>query len=82
MPDIVQPQVDQRVLLGELGERNVERTSVGGAAGNDDRFQCRRREIVAIRGRSRYADRVADLDISETPELSDLPRGDRRALDG
>ena len=44
LANIVLPQVDQRVLLGELGERDVQRTSVSGAAGNDDGFQRRRGE--------------------------------------
>ena len=33
LPDIVLPQVDQRVLLGELIERDAQRALVGGAAG-------------------------------------------------
>ena len=83
LPDVVLPQVDQRVLLGELGERDVQRASVGGACGNDDRLQRRRREVMAARAVVRdCADRVADLDIAETPELADLTCGDRRAPDG
>src|SRR5262249_43462742 len=65
-----------------MGERHVERTFVGGAAWNDDRFQCRWGERAALRGRSRYTDSVADLDIAETPELSNLPCGDRRTPHG
>src|SRR5437660_1258784 len=38
--------------------------------------------MVTLRGRARYADRVADLDIGKTPEFSDLSCGDRRTLDG
>src|SRR5215211_2473070 len=55
LPAVVPPHVDQRVLLGELGERDVQRALVSGAAGNYDRFQRRRGEIVAFRGRSRVA---------------------------
>src|SRR5215204_6466474 len=58
LPAVVLPHVDQGVLLGELGERDVQRAFVGGEAGNDDRFQRRRGEIVALRGRPRFADRV------------------------
>ena len=49
LPSVVLPQVDQRVLLGELGERDVERAPVGRAAGDDDRLQGRRGEVVALR---------------------------------
>src|SRR5919107_1909417 len=82
LPTVVLPHVDQGVLLGELGERDVQRAFVGGAAGNDDRFQRRRGEIVALRGRPRFADRVPDPNFPETPEPADPSRGDRRALDG
>src|ERR671920_106017 len=79
---VVLPQVDQRVLLGELGERHVQRALVGGAARNDGRFQRRRGEIVAIMGLPLFADCVPDPNFPETPDLSDLPRGERRALYG
>ena len=46
LPDVVLPHVDQRVLLGELGERHVERAPVGPAAGDDDRLEGRRGEVV------------------------------------
>src|SRR5215210_1852177 len=82
LPAVILPHVDQRVLLGELGERDVQRALVGGVAGNDDRLQRRRGEIVAPRGRSRVAYRVADPDLPKTPELPDPPRGDGRPLDG
>jgi hypothetical protein len=32
-----------------LGKRNVQRTLFGGAAGTDDRFQCRQGEMAAVR---------------------------------
>src|SRR6266487_5298800 len=38
-------------------------------------------EVMVLGGRLRCADRVTDLDVAETPELADLPRGDRRPLD-
>src|SRR5215211_6855850 len=79
---VVLSQVDQRVLLGELGERDVQRALVGGATGSDDRFQGWRGEMVALRGRPRFADRVPDPNFPETPEPADSSRGDRRALDG
>src|SRR5215203_4069183 len=79
---VVLSQVDQRVLLGELGERDVQRALVGGATGSDDRFQGWRGEMVALRGRPRFADRVPDPNFPETPEPADSSRGDRRSLDG
>src|SRR5215211_1259381 len=79
---VVLSQVDQRVLLGELGERDMQRALVGGAAGNDDRFESRRGELVAFRGRPRFTDRVPDPNIPETPEPTDPSRAARRALNG
>ena len=83
LPDVVLPQVDQRVLLGELGERGVQRALVGRAG------RARRRSPASA-GRSGAppasacgpSDRVADPDVAEPPELADLPGRDRRALDG
>ena len=37
---------------------------------------------MVLRLRSGHADRVADLDVRQAPELSDLARGDRRARSG
>jgi len=76
--DLVLPQVDERVLLGELGEREVERAAVGRRRGFDDRLQCRRGKLAYTGvSRSRKTDRVADLDVGETPELADLTGRDR-----
>src|SRR5688572_6390254 len=80
LPAVVLPHVDQRVLLGELGERHMQRAFVGGTSGNDDRFQCRRVEIVALRGHPQFADRVPDPNFPETPEPADPSRGDRFTL--
>src|SRR4051812_1605398 len=60
----------------------MERASLGGVAWHDDGFQCRRREPVLLGRRSRDADRVADLDVAEAPELPDLSCGDRVTPDG
>src|SRR5919198_1086342 len=78
--DVVLPEVDERVLLGELGERHVERALVGAVAGDHYRLERRRGEIVIVGGRPRRADGVADLDVAEPPELADLARGDRGTL--
>ena len=72
---------DEGVLLGELREGDAERPLVVRIAGNDDRLERRRREMVH-RGRSRRVDRVADLDLAETPEPSDLSGGGGRTLYG
>jgi hypothetical protein len=75
----VDAQVDQRVLLGETAEREVEPRSLGGIPRSDDRLERRRRE-VAVLARTRAADRVADPDLGEAPELRDLAGADRSAL--
>ena len=73
---VVLPHVDQRVLLGELRERDAQRALVVGVArarrpspGSAGRSGAASR---AVRG---LADRVADLDLGEAPELPDLPGG-------
>ena len=43
---VVLPDVDQRVLLGELCERDAEPRAVVGRPGDDDRLQCRRGELM------------------------------------
>src|SRR5215468_12732105 len=72
LADVVLPDVDQRVLLGKLGERDAEGTGLAGVAGNGDRLQGRRRELVLPRLPGR-ADRVTDLDLRQAPQLPDLP---------
>ena len=69
---VVLPDVDQWVLLGELGERNVEGAAVAAMAGNDDRLQARRGELVLLGVPPRRADHVTDLDLRQTPQLPDL----------
>ena len=46
LPDVVLPQVDQRVLLGELRERDVKRALLSGTGWNDGRLERRRGEVV------------------------------------
>ena len=46
LPDVVLPQVDQRVLLGQLGESDVERALLSGLLRHDRRLQRRRGEVV------------------------------------
>ena len=77
LPAVVLAHVDQRVLLGELGERDAERALVRGRAGTTT--------VSSVGGAkwcstlvARRADRVADPDLREAPELPDLARGHRR----
>ncbi len=75
------PDVDQRVLLGELPESDAERSPVTGTAGYHDRFQRRRGELVSLGpdpARRERPDLVADLDLVQAPELADLAGRDRR----
>ena len=73
--DVVLPDVDQWVLLGEPGERDPEGTAIVRIAGHDDRLQGRRGEPVLLPLLARRADRVADLDLREAPQLRDLSGG-------
>lgn len=68
------PQADQRVLFGESGEREVEGSAVGARAGDDDGFEGRRGEDLAV-GLAGFAEGVADPDVGESPELGDPARG-------
>ena len=85
---VVLPDVDQRVLLGELRQARLgARPCRPGRRAHHDRFQCRRGELTAGRARRRGAPiSVADLDSSEAPQLArsgrqrtDAPDGPRRA---
>ena len=82
LAEVVLAQVDQRVLLGQLGEGRVQGAPVGGTAGDDHRLQGRRVEVAPGAGGPGDADLVADPDLAEAPELADLPGGDGRAPDG
>ncbi len=75
LPAFVVAQADQRVLFGEPGEREVERSPVHLRAGDDDGLQGRRGEdlLVALAGR---AERVADPDVAEAGEAGDLAGDD------
>ena len=76
---VVLPDADQRVLLGELGEGDSERAPVVRTARDDDGLQCRRGELGLLRHMPvRRANRVADLDIGQTPQL---PESLRRTTD-
>ena len=72
-PRVVLADVDQRVLLGELPERDAQPLAVRGIDGLDDRLERRRSEVV-VDVAARLAEPVADLDLREAPELRDLAR--------
>ena len=50
---VVLADVDQRILFGELRERDAEPCPVVGPLGDDDRLQRRRRELTVATRRSR-----------------------------
>ena len=79
---VVLPDVDQRVLLGELRERDAKPPAVVGSPRRDDGLQRRRRELVVRPPPLLAADAVADLDAAEAPELGDLSGRHRRPLHG
>jgi hypothetical protein len=78
---VVPADVDQRVLLGEPGERGGQGAGLVATARNDDRLQCRRREPMLLGLRPRRADHVADLDLGQAPQLGDLSGRNRLAPD-
>ena len=82
LADVVLPDVDQRVLLGELGERDAEPRSVVGISPATTTDSSVGGGNWCARSGPGLADPVADLDLVETPELRDRARGDRRTLHG
>ncbi len=72
-------QADQRVLLGESGEREVQGATVGVRPRDDNGLQGRRREDMP-KLLLRYADRVADPDVYQAAQPADPARRDRLAL--
>ena len=80
LAQVVLPDADQRVLLGEPGERIAEGHLVALVARCDHGLERRRREMVSL-STARRADRVSDLDLGQAPELRDLAGGHRRPLD-
>ncbi len=80
-PRVVLADVDQRVLLGELPERDAQALAVRGVDRLDDRLERRRSEVM-VDVAARLAEPVADLDLREAPELRDLARVHRVPLYG
>ena len=70
---VVLADVDERVLLGELGQRRPERALLVGSRGEDDGLERRPREPRRrLLARRRLADRVADPDRAEAPDRRHL----------
>ena len=70
---IVLPEIDQRILFGELQESHMEGATITRAQRHDHCLECGRSEVVGSGGCARYANGVADLDLAEPPELADSP---------
>ena len=77
---VVLANVDQRVLFGELRERDAELRAVVGPFRGDDRLQRRRGEVMVRSVGRELADPVADLDLGEAPELGHCSCRDCRTL--
>ena len=75
LPDVVLADVDERVLLGELGDGGVQPRLVARVAGHHGGLQRRRREVVLIRVVRGRPDRVADLDSRQARQPGDLAGG-------
>src|SRR4030095_13785 len=82
LAQVVLAQVDQRVLLGQLGEGRVQGALVAGSGGDDHGLQGRWGEMMLGPGGPWEAELVADPDLVESPELADLAGGDRGAGHG
>ena len=78
LADVVLAQVDQRILLGQLGQRASRAPRSQARAGGPPSPGSAARS-GAPRRPARRADGVADLDVAEAPELADPPGAERRA---
>jgi len=79
LADVVLADVDERVLLGDLGYRDMKPRLVTRIAGHDRGLQRRRRELMlagvaAARPDRSCPDHVADLDFGQTRQPGDLAR--------
>jgi hypothetical protein len=70
---VVLAHVDQRVLLGQLGECGAQSSPVRGVARGDDRLQRRRRELVLPVSSREVAESVADLDLGQPDTFAISP---------
>ncbi len=73
-PYLVVAQADQRVLLGEPGEGQVEGPAVRSRPRDDHGLQGRRREELPVR-LAEFTEGVADPDVGEAPHLGDPAGG-------
>src|SRR5205823_2455007 len=82
LASVVLPDVDQRILLGELRQGDAKSCAIVAIAGDDDRLERRRREVMSRRAGFELSDPVAYLDLCEPPQLGDGSYRHRRTLDG
>ena len=74
---VVLADVDQRVLLGELGKGRAEAAGLLGPEREDDGLERRPREASRLGlARGRLADRVADPDRTEAADRRHLAGGE------
>jgi hypothetical protein len=71
LPDLIETQTDERVLLGELGERGMQRAAVL-RVWHDDGLERGRREVALVAASASFPDRVADPDPTQPPDLGDF----------
>src|SRR5439155_18485096 len=78
---VVLADVDQRVLLGELRQRDAQTLPVGGIGRSEHRLEGRRCEVM-LHCTARLAEPIADLYLREPPKLGDLTRANLVSLLG
>src|SRR5262249_35199794 len=82
LPDVVLADVDEGVLLGELGQGGMQPRLVARIAGHDRRLQRGRREVTLARAVRPGPDRVADPDLRQARQPGDLAGPHRIAAFG
>src|SRR5499427_7147603 len=80
LPLVVLPQVDKRVLFGELAKCDSQPIPVAGITGHDSGLQGRGRELKA-RVVLCLSDLIPDLGLGKTPEHANLAGADSLPLD-
>ena len=81
-PRVVLAYVDQRILLGELLERDAKPLRFCRIDRRDHRFECRWRKFSLRSAADGFADGVPDSNVSQSGKLRDLACGHRGSPDG